>query len=514
MNLEARAVGPYAFVTSQPIAGDENLPGQRIDRPRIDVLVALGAPFVAHEMLTVKSDDVDGRAALAESIAENAPRAAPTVPEGTRFLEAELRALGFVVDFEEDEPAIALATTASVRALAPHAVTIPDTIHFRTRAPQPAGLYCMTIFGEGQPERRRRLGRIELPVPVVHPWFMPVIAEVLERAEEELWAALQAHPAEDGQPPIFALRDALAARGREDLLFEAWPVLPPGLRPLVALGNGRFAVSDINDLYRRVVNRANRLRRLLELRAPAVIVSNEARLLQDAIGDLVENERRKKPIEFEGRTLKSLGDITVERLAHELPKAGKRADYSGAAPVVARPELAMPAALVPRVVANTMYGPLVVAELTRGVRSAEGDARKLITEHATAALDALVTVAARHPLVVLSPHGAACVEARFWDEPAIGLPNETLHALRLLPGDAAQLHVPLDLRAVAEALPLRVARAAPPVASADSDGWIARAAAAKPEDAGRLLVRAALGREKDSVRSLVARLVLGRPLAP
>jgi DNA-directed RNA polymerase beta' subunit len=196
----------------------------------------------------------------------------------------------------------------------------PETIDYRTGRPEPHGLFSEEIFGVGSLEepllapedlvtatRASTFGRIVLPVPLVHPLAIAHAPDdVAERARisrAEL-AALAAYT----EPERTQLVELLERtdQGRAIVIREL-PVLPPSLRPMVKLDGGRWAISDLNDLYRRVINRANRLRRLLELSAPEVILSNEQRVLSSALRCLFENEDCPDPItDPNGRELRSL----------------------------------------------------------------------------------------------------------------------------------------------------------------------------------------------------------------
>jgi hypothetical protein len=541
--LEARATGPYSLITQTPLGGGkQERAGQRVGGATIDSLLSRGASVLVHELLTVKSSDVEGRARLQELLASGAEiPSAWGVPDASRVLERELWSLGLRVDFDAPAPALSLATTATVRALAPGIVRKPETLNYRSLKPEPGGLFCEDIFGgiETKLDRRRRLGRIELPLPVLHPWAVPTVAALLGRTEDEVWRVLTGDPDGDAIPGVVALKTALdavdldglarrdgAARSAAesllaaglrpaDLMLEAWPVLPPDLRPLVALGRGRFATSDLNDLYRRVINRANRLRRLMELDAPAIILFNEAKMVQQAVTSLVQNGLRGATLhDPEQRPLKSLADMVGGeggRFQHLLQ--GSRVDYSGAAVVVERPDLSPPQALVPRDAAFALWMPWAIHALTRGQATASAAAKRLIDDRHPSALEALSAVTGRHPLLVVTSEPAprvTSVEVRLWDEAALALPPATIAALALSPGDRVALHVPLSAQAKDEARGLRVAAPGPRAKADAGEGWIARATRAGIETIGALLYEAALRREADDATSTASRVVLGR----
>ncbi len=541
--LEARGHGPYSLVTQQPLARE---PGgvQRVGRGAVEALLARGARATVHEMVTVKSDDKEGRYETYASIVNGEPAALPKKPVSTRSLEALLRALGFVVDLEEEAPSIALATTETIRALAPHVVTEQDPLNKDELSPKKGGLFCEEIFGRlGSPQRARRFGRVELAEPVLPPWATETAAILLDMPVADVHAVvdhkavLPRHEGLNEPPPgAAAVRDELAlldvralasaggARGEiaralldaglrpQDLVLDAWPVLPPDLRPSTQLDATRFATADVNLLYRRVISRSNRLRKLKELDAPAVILRNEAQLLQEAVAHLVENGHHgmKWVVGDAGRRVKSLVDaVRGPSSPLALVRDGKSVDFAGAATVVVRADLPPDRAMIPREAALEIYRPWLYAALgTAGGRSVKS-AERLVTRRDRRALAALT----RMPPLVLLPENDAprvtSVEMVPWDEPAVGLSPRTLELLGLAPGDAVTFHVPIDPEAVAEARTrLRRLVATEPVA--EDDGWLSRAARTPKTKLGSLLYSAALRRERDAGQSAVARLLLGR----
>jgi hypothetical protein len=549
--LEARFIGPYSIVTCQPLAGRAHLGGQRVTRAAVDALLARGARTTVFAMLTIQSDDIKGRVALYEAIAGRggAPdtNSLRTTPEATRVLERELLAIGFQVDFTHDAPSLALATTATVRALSSGEVRKPDTLNYRTFTPEPGGLFCETIFGPVHAKglevgkglhRRTRLGHIELPFPLLHPWAVRTVADLLDRSEKEVWAILEAEPDAECVPGVVRLRQALeetdigvlallggrsaeAARALKaaglhpaELTLEAWPVLPPDLRPLIPLAGGRFATSDLNDLYRRLINRANRTRRLIELQAPAIILFNEVRMLQEALVSLVENGLRGRAVRGpQKRPLKSLCDMVGGNEGRfQYLQKGKRVDYSGAAVVVERAELAPDRALLPSAAAKELFKPWVYHALTHGQAPLKA-AKKLVEQQHPTALHALREVMAKRPLLLVTRGDAprvASVDCELWEQQALGLSPAMIHELGLHAGDVVSLHVPTTIEAADEVRALRGRTTAVP--SVVDDGWISRAAAASKAAIGSVLYGAALRCERDEARSTTARLVLGRAL--
>jgi DNA-directed RNA polymerase subunit beta' len=165
-----------------------------------------------------------------------------------------------------------------------------------------------------------------------------------------------------------------AERNRPEwMIMDVIPVIPPDLRPLVPLDGGRFATSDLNDLYRRVINRNNRLKKLMEMRAPEVILRNEKRMLQEAVDALFDNGRRSKAIRGRGkRPLKSLSDMLKGKQG-PLPAepAGKRVDYSGRSVIVVGPELKLHQCGLPKAMAVELFKPFIIHELEK-----RGEARR------------------------------------------------------------------------------------------------------------------------------------------
>src|SRR5207244_2684091 len=168
----------------------------------------------------------------------------------------------------------------------------------------------------------------------------------------------------------------------EDMILEAVPVIPPELRPMVQLDGGRFATSDLNDLYRRVINRNNRLKRLLDLGAPEIIVNNEKRMLQEAVDALFDNGRRGRPVTGPGnRPLKSLSDMLKGKQGRFRQNLlGKRVDYSGRSVIVVGPELKLHQCGLPKQMALELFKPFVMKRLVdlNLARSAEAQAEARI----------------------------------------------------------------------------------------------------------------------------------------
>ena len=189
----------------------------------------------------------------------------------------------------------------------------------------------------------------------------------------------------------------------EWMILDVIPVIPPDLRPMVQLDGGRFATSDLNDLYRRVINRNNRLKRLLELRAPDIIVRNEKRMLQEAVDALIDNGRRGKPVTGpNNRALKSLSDMLKGKQGRFRQNLlGKRVDYSGRSVIVVGPELKMYQCGLPKEMALELFKPFVMKRLveTKAVTNIKS-ARKMVERASTEIWDALELVIKEHPVLL------------------------------------------------------------------------------------------------------------------
>src|SRR5438128_811674 len=288
---------------------------------------------------------------------------------------------------------IKLASPEKIRGWSHGEVKKPETINYRTFKPERDGLFCAKNFGPvkdyeclcGKYERlkhrgvicekcgveltlskvrRERMGHIELASPVAHIWF-------------------------------------LKSRIKPDwMIMEVLPVLPPELRPLVPLDGGRFATSDLNDLYRCVINRNNRLKRLLELKAPEIIVRNEKRMLQEAVDSLLDNGRRGKAMTGANkRPLKSLADMIKGkggRFRQNL--LGKRVDYSGRSVIVVGPQLKLHQCGLPKKMALELFKPFIMRELvsqniTQNIKSA----KRMVERVRPEVWDVLDQVIKEHP---------------------------------------------------------------------------------------------------------------------
>jgi DNA-directed RNA polymerase subunit beta' len=252
----------------------------------------------------------------------------------------------------------------------------------------------------------------------------------------------------------------------EWMILEVIPVIPPELRPLVPLDGGRFATSDLNDLYRRVINRNNRLKKLLELRAPEVIVRNEKRMLQEAVDALFDNGRRGRVIKgSNGRPLKSLSDALKGKQGRFRQNLlGKRVDYSGRSVIVVGPELQLHQCGVPKEMALELFKPFIYHELEKkGLVTTIKMARELVEQRTPDVWDALETVIREHPVLLnraptLHRLGIQAFEPVLVEGKAIRIHPLVCAAYNAdFDGDQMAVHVPLAPVAQLEARVLMLA---------------------------------------------------------
>src|SRR4051812_16319567 len=246
----------------------------------------------------------------------------------------------------------------------------------------------------------------------------------------------------------------------EDMVLEAVPVIPPELRPMVQLDGGRFATSDLNDLCRRVINRNNRLKRLLDLGAPEIIVNNEKRMLQEAVDALFDNGRRGRPVTGPGnRPLKSLSDMLKGKQGRFRQNLlGKRVDYSGRSVIVAGPELRLYQCGLPKIMALELFKPFIMSRLVerKSVQNIKA-AKKYVDSMTPEVWDVLEEVIAEHPVLLnraptLHRLGIQAFEPKLVEGKAIQVHPLVCHAFNAdFDGDQMAVHVPLSSEAQAEA---------------------------------------------------------------
>ena len=593
--IHARSIGPYSLVTQQPLGGKAQFGGQRFGEMEVWALEAYGAAYTLQEVLTVKSDDTDGRNNVYNAIVSGNQTFDVTLPESFRVLGREIRSLG--LDFygvnyldrgrtqrveilkargdKEQTPnfdglQIKIASPEDIRRWSNGEVKKPETINYRTFKPERDGLFCARIFGPVKDYeclcgryrrvkhkgltcekchvdvthskvRRERMGHIELAAPVAHIWFLKslpsriatllgmtlkdiervlyfesfvvidegrtdlkyldIISEqqyertvdsygegefeagmgaeaILELLEglniSELCKELKRELSEEGQKarPSVAKTTRLQKRLKvvegfdksdsepSSMIMRVVPVLPPDLRPLVPLDGGRFATSDLNDLYRRVINRNNRLRRLMDLKAPDIIIRNEKRMLQESVDALFDNGRRGRTITGNNkRPLKSLSDMLKGKQGRFRQNLlGKRVDYSGRSVIVVGPNLKLHECGLPKKMALELFKPFVYARLdVKGITTTIKSAKKLVEKEHPEVWDVLDEVIREHPVLLnraptLHRLGIQAFEPKLIEGKAIQLHPLVCAAFNAdFDGDQMAVHVPLSFEAQLEA---------------------------------------------------------------
>src|SRR2546428_486773 len=307
-------------------------------------------------------------------------------------------------------------------------VTKPETINYRSFKPERDGLFCERIFGPVKDwechcgkykriryrgvicdrcgvevtlskVRRERMGHIELAVPVAHIWFFKTLPSPMGN--------LLDMTLRDLERVIYYTNYVVIEPGKQEVqdkeLLDEVPVIPPDLRPLVPLDGGRFATSDLNDLYRRVINRNNRLQKLILHRAPEVILRNEKRMLQEAVDALFDNGRRSKAIRGRGkRPLKSLSDMLKGKQGRFRQNLlGKRVDYSGRSVIVVGPELRLHQCGLPKAMAVELFKPFIIHKLVeKGIAETVKRAKKIVERQGPEVYEILEEIIQDHPVLL------------------------------------------------------------------------------------------------------------------
>ena len=295
------------------------------------------------------------------------------------------------------------------------------------------------------------------------------VKDLLEEIDlQQLTNELRAEMKEvSGQRKVRAVRrlevcEAFLKSGNrpEWMIMDVVPVIPPELRPMVQLDGGRFATSDLNDLYRRVINRNNRLKRLLELHAPDIIVRNEKRMLQEAVDALIDNGRRGRPVTGPGnRPLKSLSDMLKGKQGRFRQNLlGKRVDYSGRSVIVVGPELKMHQCGLPKEMALELFKPFVMKRLVNsGMATNIKSAKRMVERANNEVWDVLEEVIKEHPVLLnraptLHRLGIQAFEPILSEGRAIKLHPLVCTAYNAdFDGDQMAVHLPLSVEAQAEA---------------------------------------------------------------
>ncbi len=287
---------------------------------------------------------------------------------------------------------------------------------------------------------------------------LPALSEVLRQEMRETGSVTKRTKLGKRLNVVEAFRDS--GNRPEWMILEVIPVLPPDLRPLVPLEGGRFATSDLNDLYRRVINRNNRLKRLLELDAPDIIIRNEKRMLQEAVDVLFDNGRRGRTITGPSkRPLKSLSDMLKGKQGRFRQNLlGKRVDYSGRSVIVVGPHLRLHQCGLPKKMALELFKPFIYSRLEqRGHVSTIKSARKMVEKGAKEVWDALDDIVQEYPVILnraptLHRLGMQAFEVLLIEGKAIQLHPLVCAAFNAdFDGDQMAVHVPLSVEAQVEA---------------------------------------------------------------
>ncbi len=296
-------------------------------------------------------------------------------------------------------------------------------------------------------------------------WVRDLLEQVdLEAECEELEQTINTSKGQKQARAVKRLKVASAflnsTNRSEWMVLDCVPVIPPELRPMVQLDGGRFATSDLNDLYRRVINRNNRLKRLLDLGAPEIIVNNEKRMLQEAVDALFDNGRRGRPVTGPGnRALKSLSDMLKGKQGRFRQNLlGKRVDYSGRSVIVSGPSLKLHQCGLPKLMALELFKPFIMARLVerKAVQNIKA-AKKMVDSMIPEVWDVLEEVISEHPVLLnraptLHRLGIQAFEPVLVEGKAVQIHPLVCHAFNAdFDGDQMAVHVPLSAEAQAEA---------------------------------------------------------------
>ena len=593
--VHARSTGPYSLVTQQPVGGKALFGGQRFGEMEVWALEAHGAAHTLKEMLTIKSDDTEGRKAAYKAITKGEHVGESEIPETFYVLTKELQSLALDVNIfgddkdengisvpivikEDDRPKdfksfqLVLASPEKILSWSNGEVKKPETINYRTLKPERDGLFCTKIFGPVRDYeclcgkykkmrykgivcekcgvevtkakvRRSRMGHIELVAPVAHIWYVSslpsrigtLLGVKMKDLERVLYyeAYIVKSPGEafydnEGSKPILkydvlneeqyqsinqrfehtgfvaqmggeaikelleeldlvmlleSLRKEIRSTNSEAkkktivkrlkvvesfinsgnrpewMMLTILPVLPPDLRPLVALDGGKFAVSDVNDLYRRVINRNQRLKRLMELDSPEIIVRNEKRMLQESVDALFDNGRNANAVKGANkRPLKSLSEIIKGKQGRFRQNLlGKRVDFSGRSVIVVGPNLKMDECGLPKNMALELFKPHLFAKLEeKGYATTLKQAVKMVNQKTNEVWECLQEIVHGYPVLLnraptLHKQSIQAFHPKLIDGKAIQLHPLVCSAFNAdFDGDQMAVHVPLSQEAIAE----------------------------------------------------------------
>ena len=330
--------------------------------------------------------------------------------------------------------------------------------------PADSGLMYKQVLTEKEYQEAREAYGYEFRVGMGAEAIKELLEEIdLEKESEELKKGLKEATGQKRARIVKRLEVVESFRGSgnrpEWMIMTVIPVIPPDLRPMVQLDGGRFATSDLNDLYRRIINRNNRLKRLLELGAPDIIVRNEKRMLQEAVDALIDNGRRGRPVTGPGnRALKSLSDMLKGKSGRFRQNLlGKRVDYSGRSVIVVGPELKIYQCGLPKEMAIELFKPFVMKELVaNGTSHNIKNAKKMVEKLQPEVWDILEDVIKEHPVMLnraptLHRLGIQAFEPILVEGKAIKLHPLVCTAFNAdFDGDQMAVHLPLSVEAQAE----------------------------------------------------------------
>ncbi|KAL0263960.1 UNVERIFIED_CONTAM: hypothetical protein PYX00_011200 [Menopon gallinae] len=382
--MHARSTGPYSLVTQQPLGGKAHFGGQRLGEMEVWALEAYGASHVLQELLTVKSDDMVGRTKIYESIVKGEPMAVSGVPESFNVLVQELRSLALDLSMydakgkqipltERDEELINRLPSRMGLLLDIPANQLRSVLYYEkfiVIEPGSTDLKRLQLLSEEEYNEKRERYDVGF-VAGIGAEAIKLLLESLDlnQIANDLRAKMEEKGAKTDKNLLRRLEiiNNFRSSGNNPahMILDVIPVIPPEIRPMVQLDGGRFATSDLNDLYRRVINRNNRLRRLMQLNAPDIIIRNEKRMLQESVDALFDNSRRKKSVKgAANRPLKSLSDMLKGKQGRFRQNLlGKRVDYSGRSVIVVGPELKLHQCGLPAKMALELFKPFIMNRL-------------------------------------------------------------------------------------------------------------------------------------------------------
>src|SRR2546422_295990 len=378
---------------------------------------------------------------------------------------------------------ISLASPADIRSWSYGEVKKPETINYRTYRAEKDGLFCERIFGPerdwecfcGKYKGIKHKGIIcdRCGVKVTHSRVRRKRMGHLDlaKAADELRAELDETKSKQRRKEIIKrlkLVDAIRTSDNQSewLVIDVIPVIPPDLRPLVLLESGNFATSDLNDLYRRLINRNNRLKKLVDLNAPEVIIRNEKRMLQQAVDALFDNGRCRRPVlGSSNRPLTSLTDMIKGKQGRFRENLlGKRVHYSARSVIAAGPELELHHSGPPKKIALELYQPFIIRKLKEhGLADTIKSAKKMLERRDTEVWDILEEVIYQHPVLLnsaptLHRMGIQAFEPVLVEGNAIKIHPLVCTGFNAdFDGDQMAVHLPLSIEAQAEAHVLMLA---------------------------------------------------------